>query len=129
MQAAALVIVIVFALWIGAAGVAALLRPARARGWIGRFASSHAVNIAEQAWRGLAGAALILRAPRSLEPEIFALAGWVLVATSAALLVIPLRWHAGFARYWAEHLPIALVRLAGLAALAIAGWLARAAIG
>lgn len=53
----------------------------------------------------------------------------MLVATSAALLVIPLRWHAGFARYWAEHLPIALVRLAGLAALAIAGWLARAAIG
>lgn len=129
MQTAALVVIVLFALWIEFAGVAALIDARRARGWIARFATSHAVNLGEQAWRGLAGTALILRAPNSLAPTAFAIVGWVLVASALALLVIPLRWHAGYARHWAEHLPLPLVRIAGAAALPLAAGLVFAATG
>lgn len=129
MQAAALVIVCAFALWIAAAGVVALARPVVAREWIGRFATSHAVSFAEQAWRGLAGAALILRGPVSLSPALFAIAGWIMVISAAALAIVPLRWHAGYAKFWSRHLPLPLVRLAGVAGLLAALGLAASAVG
>lgn len=125
----ALVVILAFALWIAAAGGAALASPAVARSWIGRFATSHAVNWAEQAWRGSAGIALLVRGPASHWPHAFTVAGWVLVISSLALLIIPLQWHAGYARFWAAKLPLPVVRLAGIAALALAGALAWAAVG
>ena len=129
MQLAALIVICAFALWIAAGSVAAIARPATARGWIGRFATSHAINIAEQAWRGLAGGALVLRAPLSLAPGIFTVAGWIMVGSAAALLVIPLRWHAAYATYWSRNLPLGLVRIGGAAGLGIAVWLPVAAAG
>lgn len=128
MQIAAITVIFAFALWLAVAGVAGLTRPITARGWIARFATSQRINIAEQAWRGLAGAALITRAPLSELPLVFGVAGWTLVVSAAALLVIPLRWHAGYAVWWSENLPPPLVRLAGLGALAAAAGLVMAAI-
>lgn len=129
MQTAALIIVLLFALWIAGAGIFALARPHRAQAMIGRFASSQRVNLIEQAGRGLAGAGLIVRSPESLAPDVFAVAGWAIVATSLALVVIPLKWHAGYAQWWSRNLPLWGVRIAGIAALILAGALARAAIG
>ena len=129
MQTAALVIICAFALWIAAGSVAAIARAATARGWIGRFATSHAINIAEQAWRGIAGGALVLRAPLSLAPGICTVAGWIMVVSAAALLVIPLRWHAAYATYWSRYLPLGVVRIGGLAGLGLAAWFAVAATG
>ncbi len=120
METAALVIVCAFALWIAAAGAVAVAKPLVARSWIGRFATSHVINVAEQAWRGLAGAALIVRAPLSATPQIFVIAGWILVLSAVALLAIPLRWHFGYARWWSRNLPLLIVRAAGLTALAAA---------
>ena len=129
MQAAALAILVAFALWIAVAGVAAVGWPALARGWIGGFASSRAINLAEQAWRGLAGAALILRGPQALAPNLFWLAGWIMVVSAAALLVIPLRWHANYARWWSRKLPLAIMRVAGTCAIFLAAGLVYAAWG
>ncbi|ANY19229.1 hypothetical protein A6F68_00700 [Tsuneonella dongtanensis] len=129
MQAIALVLVLLFALWIAGAGVFALARPAAARSAIGRFASSHRVNLIEQAGRGIAGAALNVRAPAAWTPDLFTVAGWAIVVTSVLLAVLPLRWHAAYAQWWSRNLPFWAVRLAGVAALALAGGLARAAIG
>lgn len=129
MQSIALCLVLLFALWIAGAGIFAIVRPLGARAAIGRFASSHRVNLVEQLGRGCAGAALIVRAPQSLAPEVFTIAGWAIVASSIALLVIPLRWHAGYAQFWSRSLPAFVVRLLGIVALALAALLGRAAIG
>lgn len=129
MQTAALFVIFAFAAWLAGAGVAALMRPALARGWIARFATSHAINVAEQAWRGLAGAAMVWRAPLSLAPEALRVIGWILLVSAAALLVIPLRWHSGYATWWSRKLPLPIVRIAGAAALALAAVLVRTAIG
>lgn len=120
MQIAALTVIFAFALWLAVAGIAGLVRPVTARGWIARFATSQPINIAEQAWRGLAGTALIVRAPLSASPAIFGFAGWILVASAAVLIVLPLRWHAGYAIWWSRNLPLIMVRMAGVGALAAA---------
>lgn len=129
METGALVIVLLFASWIGVAGVFALWKPGTARSTIGKFASSHRVNLIEQGARGLAGAGLILRAPASLAPNLLFWGGLAILVSAAALAVIPLRWHAGFAQFWSRALPLWAVRAAGVAGLAIATMLGRAAIG
>lgn len=129
MQFAALLLVLAFAAWVAAGGLAGIAKPALARAWIGRFASSHGINIAEQAWRGLAGAALIVRAPLSLSPAAFTVAGWVMVVSSGLLLLVPLRWHAAYARFWSRKLPLGAVRIAGWAALGFAIAVAVSAFG
>ena len=129
LQLAALAIACAFALWVAAGSAVAIVRPSKARGWIARFATSHVINIAEQAWRGLAGAALVLRAPEALWTEAFHIAGWVLIASSAALLVVPLRWHAGYAVWWSRNLPLAAVRAAGVAGVVLAVALVAGAFG
>ncbi len=118
MQSAALSVIFAFALWLTVAGVAGIARPVVARGWIGRFATSQRINIAEQAWRALVGWALVVRAPLSGTPLVFVAAGWIMIASS--LLVVPLRWHSGCAVWWSRNLPLAIVRVAGVAALATA---------
>ena len=129
MQSAAVIVICAFALWVAAGSAVAIFRPAKARGWIARFATSHGINIAEQAWRGLAGAALVVRAPEALWPEAFRIAGWVLIASSAVLLIVPLRWHAGYAVWWSLNLPLAAVRIAGVAGFALAVALVAGALG
>jgi hypothetical protein len=121
--------VLCLALVMAGAGLFALIGPAGARAMIGRFATSQKINMLEQLWRSLAGLALILRAPASLTPEVFQLAGWVIVATAAILLVIPLKWHAAYATWWSANLPLPAVRLAGVASLALAAGLAWSALG
>jgi hypothetical protein len=129
MQFAALLVTLVFALWIAGAGLFALVRPAQARAAIGSFASSQRVNLLEQAGRGLAGAALVVRAPEALTPALFHWFGWFIVVSAGLLAVLPLRWHAGYAQWWSRNLPLWAVRVGGVVALALAGFLARSAWG
>lgn len=74
-------------------------------------ASSHRVNLTEQGLRMLAGAALVVRSDLSKVPALFEVGGWFIVASSFFLMIIPLHWHAGYAIWWAERLPIWGVRL------------------
>lgn len=129
MQFAALLVVLVFALWIAGAGLFALVRPRQARAAIGRFASSQRVNLVEQAGRGLAGAALVVRAPEALTPALFQWFGWVMVVSAVLLAALPLRWHAGYAQWWSRNLPLWAARAGGVVALTLAGFLARSAWG
>lgn len=129
MQLAALLVVLVFALWIAGAGLFALIRPVRARAAIWLFASSHRVNLIEQVGRGLAGAGLVVRAPEALTPTLFHWFGWIIVISAALLAVLPLRWHAGYAQWWSRNLPLWAARTGGVVALGLAGVLARSAWG
>jgi hypothetical protein len=48
--------------------------------------------------RFLVGGAFVLAAPRVFFPGAFGLFGWILLTTTAGLLLVPWRWHHRFVR-------------------------------
>lgn len=86
------------------------LRPERALHVLSLTASTRTINNFEQGLRLSAGLALLLRAPVSKLPLTFEIAGWFIVLSSLVLLVLPLRWHAAYACWWADRLAPAAVR-------------------
>lgn len=98
-EASALAIVVLAALYLLALGVASLVVPSRARSFLLGFASTKPVHFAELVLRLVVGAALVSYAPRMSLPGVFNLVGWVLLVTTACLLLLPWRWH----RRFAEH--------------------------
>lgn len=106
-------------MWLMATALLMALRPRRALYMLGRTAATRRINNIEQGLRLAAGAAMILRAPASKLPQPFEAAGWFIVLSSLVLLVLPLRWHAAYACWWAARLAPAAVRaLAPVSALA-----------
>ncbi len=99
-------------------GAAALARPARASRFLLAFAGTQTLHALELALRLLVGAACLVAAPRLPAPQLFTAAGWVLVATTAVLALLPWRWHRGFAQ---RAVPLALKALPALGAAALAG--------
>lgn len=93
----AAVAVVLAALFLLALGAASLLAPARASRFLLGFAGSANLHYAELALRLLAGAAFVLYAPHMRSPAAFALFGWVLLGTTAVLLLVPWQWHRRFA--------------------------------
>lgn len=110
MDVAALIILIAAAIWLIVAGGLMALRPQRALDILSLTASSHRVNLTEQGLRMLGGIALVVGAASSKLPALFEIFGWFIVFSSAALMLIPLRLHAGYAIWWAERLPHWAVR-------------------
>jgi len=55
--------------------------------------------------------ALILRAPASKLPLVFAVAGWVLVATSLLIMAAPIRWHGAYGRLLLKRLTPRMLRI------------------
>lgn len=86
-------------LWLIGLAAALLFRPAAARGFLGKFASSARAHFTEQLLRLAAGAALVVYAAEMRFPEAFRLFGWVLVTSAAALMLAPWRWHRRFAEW------------------------------
>ena len=114
-------------LWLIGTGAFMALRPGRALHVLSLTASTRTINNLEQGLRLSAGLALLLRAPASKLPQTFEVAGWFIVLSSLVLLVLPLRWHAGYACWWADRLAPAAVRavapfsaLAGVALIYVA---------
>lgn len=110
MVLAALLILIAAGGWLMAVGVLLALRPQRALDILSLTASSHRINLTEQGLRMLGGFALVARAASSQLPALFEVGGWFIVLSSAALMVVPLRIHAGYAIWWAKRLPHWAVR-------------------
>jgi hypothetical protein len=101
------------ALWLFWVGWIMIARPHDALGILSRTASTYRINAAEQVPRLIAGAAMMVRADLSRFPLFFEWAGLFIVASSVVLLVIPLRWHNGYAVFWAKRIPIGVVRTIG----------------
>jgi hypothetical protein len=112
----ALAIVLLAGLYLVCQGAVALLSPEHAARFLLGFAATARLHFCELALRGLAGGAFVLRAPHTRFGSAFAVAGWVLLLTTAALALVPWRWHRAFARravpYATSHL--ALVGAASL---------------
>ena len=99
----ALAVVVLAAGYLVALGAAALLAPRRAARFLLGFAATPARHYAELAARLGVGAALVVQAPRLPFTDAFALVGWVVLATTAGLLLVPWRWHRRF-----THVPLPL---------------------
>ena len=104
---------------IGLAAVS-LFAPARATRFLGGFATSALTHYIEMALRLAAGAAMVIHAPQMRFSDAFALVGWVLIITTAALLAVPWRWHHRFAQ-WAVPQALPHLRLVAAASLLFGG--------
>lgn len=110
MQVVALVVLVAAGCWLIAVGVLMAFRPIRALHILSLTASSHRVNLSEQIPRLIAGAAMVVRADASKVPQLFEIAGLFIALSSGVLLVIPLSWHSGYAKWWAARIPPLAVR-------------------
>ncbi len=97
MSNVALIIVLLTALYLIGVAVVSFIAPARARQFLDAFASSARAHYTEMLIRLIVGAGLILAAPRLLFSEAFNVFGWIIVITTAGLLLIPWQWHHRFA--------------------------------
>lgn len=93
---AGMVVVATGAYLVGLAGVALFARPLAER-FLGAFAQTARAHYLEQGLRLVAGFALVACAPFMAFPRMSAGLGWVIVITTAGLLLLPWRWHRRFA--------------------------------
>ncbi len=76
----------------------AMLYSTRATQFLLGFAGSARVHYVELVLRGIVGAAVVMQAPRMRYPDAFAIAGWIVIATTIALAALPWRYHRAFAQ-------------------------------
>lgn len=94
---------------------AAAFAPHRVERFVAAFASSARAHVTEQVVRLIVGGGLVVYAPHMRIPVFFEVLGWLLIVTSAVLLLIPWRWHHRFGQ-WAIPLVTRHIRLYGLGA-------------
>lgn len=111
MQTIAWIVLLAAAGWLMWAGVIMAFRPLYALHLLSRTATTWRINAIEQVPRLITGAAMIARAEISRFPSFFEMGGLFIVASSVVLLIIPLRWHNGYAVFWARRIPSGGVRM------------------
>ncbi|MDZ4701397.1 MAG: hypothetical protein SH809_16920 [Rhodothermales bacterium] len=109
----ALAIVLLSALYLVSLAVVSFARPARASTYLLGFAGSALAHYVELGIRIIAGAAFVFRAPYMVFSDYFAVFGWILLVTTAGLMLVPWQWHQAFAR---RAVPYAVQRLTLVAA-------------
>jgi hypothetical protein len=78
-------------------GLACLWLPAHATKFLQGFATTARLHYIELLIRVIAGAAFLVHGPSSRFPTMFDTVAWVLLATTAIMLVVPWRQHRKFA--------------------------------
>ena len=112
--------VVLAALYLVALGATSLVVPARASRFLLGFAASRSIHFAELLLRLVVGAALVFFAPHMSFSGAFIFFGWVLLVTTACLLLVPWRWHRRFTQHAVPH-ATRYIRLIGVASLAFGG--------
>ena len=82
-------------LLIGLAGLV-FAKPALAERFFRSFASSARAHYIEQVVRLLCGVSLVALSPAMWQAAMFRVIGWAITISSAALLLMPWRWHHRF---------------------------------
>ncbi len=116
MQAFALIVVAAAGLWLVSVAFLMALLPRYCLHLFEKMSanlerSNWRLQFTEQGLRVLAGVALIVRAPASKLPPVFEVAGWLLVATSLLIMVVPIRWHGAYGRWWGGRIPPLAIRV------------------
>jgi hypothetical protein len=122
LELAAQVVIVLAGLYLCGLGVAALLMPDRARRFLFGFVGSQTLHFVELFLRFVVGAAFVIGAHQMLLPEVFRAFGWLLLISTAVLLLLPWQWHQRFAQ---QTLPRATryIGLIGVASLAFGGFI------
>jgi hypothetical protein len=97
-------------------GVVAFVAPALATRFLLGHAGTAAVHYLELLIRAAVGAAFLIHAPSMRFSAVFLGVGWVLLATTAALVAVPWRWHQRFAQ---RSVPLAVRFLPLIAAASL----------
>jgi hypothetical protein len=97
LELAAFSITWLVALYFIVLGTAGIIAPSVAKRFLHEFAGSATAHYTELLIRLMVGAALLIQAPKMLYAEVVSVFGWLLIATSAILLLFPWRWHQRFA--------------------------------
>ena len=118
----ALAIVVLVALYFIALGTSSLITPSFAKRFLLGFAESAFVHYTELLVRLVVGIAFLIHSPRMLFANGFHIFGWLLIVTTAALLLVPWQWHRRFA---SKSVPQALryLTIIGLCSLAFGGFI------
>lgn len=118
MHSAAGIVVVAFGLYLIGLAATIVFRPQAARRFLGAFAGSARAHYIEQAARLVVGTALVIFAPSMRHPELFGAFGWIVLATTLGLLLIPWRWHNRFAQ-WAVPFALRQMKLFAVGAFAL----------
>ncbi|MGK2926909.1 MAG: hypothetical protein ACSLE2_14950 [Lysobacterales bacterium] len=112
------IVVVCFCLFLIGLAVVIVTTPSRAERFLRSFARSAPAHYTEQGLRLLVGAAFVGFASSMWYPELFKLFGWLIVVTTAGLLLIPWQWHHKFAT-WVMPPVIRHMRLFAVGAFAL----------
>lgn len=118
LETLALGIVVVAGLYLCALAAVSIFAPSRARSFLLGFATSQRLHFIELLVRIIVGGAFVIYAPSMFLPSVFGFFGWLLVGTTAGLILLPWQWHQRFAQY-AVPRAIRFLPLIGLCSLAL----------
>ena len=90
-------VALLFSLFLIALGGASLFAPAKAKVFLLGFATSAFTHYLEMVLRLVVGASILSQAPHLMFPVVFTVFGWMMVATTVVLLLLPWKWHRRFA--------------------------------
>lgn len=121
-------LIILSGLWLIVSAVIMFIRPHSAKSIIAKAGSTNFINYMELSLRGIWAIAILLYAPLSKFPGFFELFGIMLGITTIILLLIPRKWHAGFAILSSSKLTAPVLRLSAPIAFAFGLFLIYAVI-
>lgn len=90
-------VVILFSLFLLALGGFSLLAPAKAKAFLLGFAKSAFTHYLEMVLRLAVGGSIVYQAPYLNYSTAFTIFGWMMVGTTAILILLPWKWHRRFA--------------------------------
>lgn len=111
------IVVVAFAVFMTGLALTIFVRPLFATRFLNGFAGSARVHYTEQAVRLVVGGSLVAFSSEMWQPDVFHVFGWIMVATTVGLLLIPWRWHNRFAQ-WVIPPVIRFMTLYGVATAA-----------
>jgi hypothetical protein len=117
LAAVAFIVALLVAMFLVTLGVACFVTPVHAQRFLGSLASTARLHFVEVILRIVAGAALVVSAPRMLLGSAIAAFGWIVLATSVGMALVPWRLHQRFAAAVVPHVSKRL-RVVGLVAAA-----------
>ena len=100
----------IFGLFLISVGGLMLINPHKALAILRKAGSTPLINYGELIVRMIPAAAMIIAADESAYPEAFRLLGWFMIATSIVLMIIPRKWHHGYALKSADILKLTYLR-------------------
>jgi hypothetical protein len=83
--------------------------------------STNVIHYTELGLRLLGGVALTIAAAASRFPAVLTPIGWFVILSSIVLLLLPRRWHAMYATWWAQRISPLAVRLIAPISLVVGG--------